>query len=192
LWRAGAAVLAWLLLTAIVAATGVLRSTAMPPPFVLLAGAVAVIGLALPLSRWGTVLVRGLPIWALVGYQVFRLPLELLLHRAYEEGVLPVQMTYAGRNFDIVTGITAALLGAWLLRRTAPHWLIAAWNAVGLALLINVVSIAILSTPVFAAFGADRLNTLVTYPPFVWLPAILVVAAFAGHVLVWRWLRERA
>jgi hypothetical protein len=156
-----------------------------------LAAAVAVIGLALPLSRWGTVLLRGLPLWALVGYQVFRLPLELVMHRAYEEGLLPQQMTYSGRNFDIVSGITAGLLGAWLLWRPAPRWVIAAWNALGLALLVNVVTIAILSTPVFAAFGPDRLNTLVTYPPFVWLPAVLVVAAFAGHVLVWRWLREQ-
>jgi hypothetical protein len=35
-------------------------------------------------------LVRGVPLWALVGFQIFRLPLELLMHRAYVEGLLPV------------------------------------------------------------------------------------------------------
>ena len=45
---------------------------------------------------------------------------------------------------------------------------------------------AILSTPRFAAFGADRLNVFVAYPPFVWLPAVLVLAALAGHLLVFR------
>jgi hypothetical protein len=59
----------------------------------------------------------------------------------------------------------------------------------GLALLINVVTIAIVSTPRFAYFGADRLNVWVTYPPFVWLPAVMVVAALAGHLLILRALR---
>ncbi len=58
----------------------------------------------------------------------------------------------------------------------------------GFALLVNVVTIAILSTPVFRWFGNERLNIFVTYPPFVWLPAILVTAALTGHILVWRWL----
>jgi len=29
----------------------------------------------------------------------------------------------------------------------------------------------------------------VTYFPFVWLPAVLVLAALMGHILVWRSLR---
>ena len=41
-----------------------------------------------------------------------------------------------------------------------------------------------LSTPRFAAFGPDRLNIFVTYPPFVWLPAVLVLAALAGHLII--------
>jgi hypothetical protein len=35
------------------------------------------------------------------------------------------------------------------------------------------------------------LNVFVTYPPFVWLPGILVTAALIGHILVWRWLSAR-
>ncbi len=185
--RIGAAVVAWMLATALVAASGLLRRfDATPPPFALLIVAVAAIGIGVPLSPLGRILVRGLPLWALVGYQVFRFPLELLLHRAYIEGVMPVQMSYSGRNFDIVSGITAGALGLWLLRRDASRRVVAAWNLLGSALLVNIVAVAILSTPQFAWFGTDRLNTFVTSPPFVWLPAILVAAALAGHVLVWR------
>jgi len=48
------------------------------------------------------------------------------------------------------------------------------------------VTIAVLSTPIFAAFGStpDRLNTFVVDPPFVLLPAVLVLAAWAGHLVV--------
>ena len=83
----------------------------------------------------------------LVGYQVFRVPLEWVLHELYSEGVIPVQMTYAGRNFDVVTGVLAAALGLWLWAGHRTVWLVVAWNIMGLALLVNIVTIAILSTP---------------------------------------------
>src|SRR5262245_64189072 len=169
--RVGSAVLAWLFVSALVAASGVLRRfDATPPPFAILALAVIVIGIAVPCSPLGTLLVRGLPLWALVGFQVFRFPLELVMHRAYLEGVMPVQMSYSGRNYDIVTGITAGALGLWLWRRDLPRWIVAAWNVLGFALLVNIVTIAVVSTPMFGWFGKERLNTFVTYPPFVWLP----------------------
>jgi hypothetical protein len=123
--RLGAAVFAWLLITAIIAATGVLRRfDATPPPFAGLALAVGILGVVVPLSPVGTLLVRGLPLWFLVGFQVFRFPLELLMHRAYVEGVMPVQMSYSGRNYDIVTGITAGVLGVWLARRPVQRWVV--------------------------------------------------------------------
>ena len=70
--------------------------------------------------------------------------------------------------------------------RPVPRWIVGAWNLLGFVLLINVVTIAIVSTPVFRWFGNDRLNVFVTDPPFVWLPATLVIAALAGHILMWR------
>jgi len=188
--RVSAAVLGWLLVTTLAAGSGILRRfDATPPPFAGLVLAVVALGIAVPCSSLGTLLARGLPLWALVGSQVFRFPLELLMHRAYVEGVMPVQMSYSGWNGDILTGITAGLLGWWLALGRVPRVVVIAWNVLGLALLANIVTIAIVSTPVFRWFGDDRLNTFVAYPPFVWLPAVLVTAALTGHVLVWRKLR---
>lgn len=185
--RVGAAVALWLTLTAWLADSGVLRRFDLtPPPFAILMLAVAAIGIAVPFSSLGTLLVRGVPLWALVGFQAFRWPLEMVMHRAYVEGIMPVQMSYSGRNFDIVSGITAAGLGLWLKLAPAPRAIVAMWNLLGLALLANVVAIAVLSTPIFRWFGDERLSTFVTYAPFVWLPAILVAAALMGHVLLAR------
>ena len=41
------------------------------------------------------------------------------------------------------------------------------------------------------AFGDDprHLNTWVLYFPYVWLPAVLVIVALAGHLVVTRALR---
>ncbi|MBC7545453.1 MAG: hypothetical protein H7338_22220, partial [Candidatus Sericytochromatia bacterium] len=134
-------------------------------------------------------LIRGLPRAPLVGFHAFRLPLELMMHRAAAEGVMPVQMSYSGRNFDIVTGITALGM-AWALRRRVSWGLVFAWNALGTLLLVTVVGIAVGSLPLFHAFGTApaQLNTWVTHAPFAWLPLILVPAALLGHLLIWRWL----
>jgi hypothetical protein len=179
--------IAWLAAAWAAAATGVLRHWyVMPPPFALFMVAIAVLGAAMAFSSFGRRLAAFVPLWALVGIQAFRLPLELAMHRMFELGVMPEQMTYTGRNFDIVTGTSAILVAGLVATGRAGRGLVLLWNLVGLGLLLNVVIVALLSTPVFRYFGDDRLNVWVTYPPFVWLPAVMVLAAFAGHLLIFR------
>jgi hypothetical protein len=144
------------------------------------------LGIGLAFSAFGTRLVRGLPLWALVASQAFRLPLEVLMHQAALEGVMPVQMSYSGWNFDVVSGLTAVPVAWMLARRHAGRRLAASWNALSAMLLAVILTVAVLSTPVFAAFGPDRMNTFVAHPPFVWLPTVMVVFAMLGHILVAR------
>jgi hypothetical protein len=176
----------WMALTWALAASGVFRRwDATPPPFALLVIAMVVLALRLSLGRFGARLATGLPLWTLVAVQSFRFPLETAMHALYEQGIMPAQMSYSGRNFDIITGITA-LVVAVIVRRRESRALVAIWNVMGFALLVNVVIVAILSTPRIAFFGPDRLSGFVAYPPFVWLPAVMVLAALAGHVLICR------
>jgi hypothetical protein len=189
---AAAAALGWLAGAWALAASGLLaRWDLRPPPFLVFLVVVLGLVVALAVSRPGTRLVAGLPLAALVGAQSFRLPLELLMHRAATEGVMPPQMSYDGRNFDIATGAVAAVLAALLGRGLAPRWTAAAWNIGGALLLANVLGIAVMSTPAVGWFGPDRLNTWVAFPPFVWLPSAMVLVAALGHLLVWRKLRAR-
>jgi hypothetical protein len=144
-------------------------------------------------SPWGRWLAQSITPAALVGYQVFRLPLELVLHSLYQQGVIPVQMTYSGRNFDIVTALLAVPVALLLHAGRCPRWLLLAWNLLGLALLVNIAAVAILSTPVpFRAFSNEPANLLPGSFPFVWLPTVLVQAALFGHLLVFRRLRGAA
>jgi hypothetical protein len=172
------------------AASGVLaRFDARPPPLVLLLVLTLGGAIALGCSRFGQRLVLGLPLWALVGFQAFRLPVELVLHRAAADGLMPVEMSFSGYNFDILSGVSALLVGAalalgWLGTRAA--WL---WNVGSLLLLCNIIGIAVAATPLFHAFGPQHLNVWVTRPPYVLLPTVLVMAALFGHVLVFRKLR---
>ena len=184
---------AWMAVTWIAAASGMLRAwDATPPPFALLVLGVVILGVLIASGHYGRRLAQGLPLWVLVGIQGFRLPLEVAMHAMYERGIMPVQMSYSGHNFDIVTGFTALIVGALLVTGLAGRRLALVWNLVGLVLLLNIITVAILSTPRFHCFGDDQLNVWVTYPPFVWLPAVMVVAALAGHLVVFRAVRTAA
>jgi hypothetical protein len=177
----------WMAVTWAAAARGALLDfDSNPPPFALLVGAILLLAVRIGLTRYGRRLALGVPLWALVGVQAFRLPLELAMHALAERGVMPVQMSYSGRNFDIITGITALVVAGLLRAGVAGRGLVLAWNVLGLALLVNIVTVAILSTPRFRYFGDEALNTFVMHVPFVWLPAVMVLAALAGHLVVFR------
>lgn len=174
-------------ITWIAGGSGILREwQRLPPPFAILLLGIVVVSATLAFGPAGRNLAKHAPLWALVAVQSFRLPLELAMHAMAERGIMPVQMTYTGRNFDIVTGATAVVVAALVAAGHAGRRLVIAWNVLGFALLLNIIVVAVLSTPVFAAFGPDRLNTFVTYVPFVWLPAVMVSAALAGHLIIAR------
>ena len=185
--RAAVATAVWLAATWLVADRGVLRQwERTPPPFGLLVVAIAGLAVGLAFSPVGTRLARAVPLWALVAVQGFRLPLELAMHAMAERGVMPAQMSYSGRNFDILTGLTALVVAPLVARRIVGRQIVAFWNAMGFGLVLNVVVVAVLSTPMFRRFGDAALNTWVADPPYVWLPAVLVLAAVAGHLIVFR------
>jgi hypothetical protein len=191
-WVAAIASIAWLLATYALAHAGALSFTARPPTMLFLLAAVFVLAFAIGLSRLGQHLALQLPLWLLVGFQSFRIIVELLMHRAYEEGLMPVQMSYSGRNFDIVSGITALTLGVVLLLRPVPRWLVYAWNVLGMALLANILAVALLSAPLpIRTFHNEPANVWVTQAPWVWLPAVMVLAAILGHILMLRRLKAR-
>lgn len=192
--RAIVVIAVWLGTSSLIAASGILREfDRRPPPFMVLAFGFTLATAALAFSPVGTRLVKGVGIGGLIGFQGFRIPVEMWLHSLYQEGVVPVQMTYSGRNFDIVYGILALALGLWAMKSQPPRWAIWLFNIIGLALLINIVTVAILSAPTpLRQFFNEPANTFVAYWPFVWLPTFLVQAAWFGHLLVFRWLRRKS
>ena len=179
----------WLAFSSGLALSGFLaREDLLPLPLLTILIPTLGLPLALGLSRTGQALAQRTPLALLVGFHAFRLPLELVMHQAANERVMPPQMTYTGANFDIVTGVSALLLAVWLARGAAPGWVVMAFNLLGSVLLATIVGLALASLPRFHAFGTapERLNTWVFYVPFMWLPAVLVASALFGHVLLWR------
>jgi hypothetical protein len=174
------------------AGRGTLRNwESTPPAFALLVVTILLLAFRIGAGDSGRRIAESIPLWALVVVQAFRLPLELAMHRMYERGIMPVQMSYSGLNYDILTGASALIVAALVYTGHAGVRLVRLWNVLGLLLLINIVTVAILATPRIRYFGDDHLNTWVTYTPFVWLPAVMVLAALAGHLIIFRALRVR-
>jgi hypothetical protein len=184
--RVFAAIVILMTVQFVAAGSGLLRQWARTPPPIapLLAGTLA-LTVWLAFSRTGTAMVRQLPSPLLIGYQAFRLPLELVMHRAVGLGIMPPEMSWSGYNFDILSG-ALALPVAWIALSGRNQWILAAWNIVGSLLLVVIIAIAALSTPPIAAFGSDHLNTFISDPPYIWLPGVLVPSALLGHLLLWR------
>lgn len=188
---AALAVAAWMALSAMLASAGVfLRFDLRPPPMLLMMVAIFGGGVALALSRVGRWL-SALPLGVLVLAQGFRFPLELVMHQAAGAGVMPVQLSYSGYNFDIVTGASALVLGALLLKGRAPRALVWAWNLFGSGCLLVIAFIALAGSPIVRLWGDQSLNVWVLHFPYVWLPAVMVMFAVAGHAVVFRRLLAR-
>lgn len=124
---------------------------------------------------------RYLSLKELTRLQFFRVFVEILLWLLFIQNLLPEQMTFEGRNWDIFTGLTALLAARFFLN--SKGWMIA-WNIMGLGLLINIVTVALLSMPTpFRYFENEPANTIVTFFPFILLPAFLVPLAYILHFM---------
>jgi hypothetical protein len=91
-----------------------------------------------------------------------------------------------------MTGSSALLLSLLLTRYRVPRAILVAWNALGIAALVVIFVIAVLTAPFVRALGSDQINSWVAYFPYVWLPGVMVVSAIAGHVAVSRRLLAEA
>ncbi len=116
--------------------------------------------------------------------QVFRLFVELGLWGLFVSGQLPVQMTFEGRNFDILAGITGPIAAYLFATNRLGRGVLIVWNVLCLCLLLNIVVIAILSMPTpFQYFTNEPANTIVTEFPVSFLPGFLVPLAYALHFI---------
>lgn len=188
--RLGLVAVAVMAVSAYAAWSGLLaRFDRVPPPMALLIVLVLVMPTLAGLSSFGRRAAVEVAVAAVVELQIFRLPLELVMHHAGRAGVMPPELSFGGYNFDIVTGIGAAIIGAMMARGVAvPRPLLWAWNIWGIYCLGAIAAIAIATSPMVRAFGDDprHVNTWVLYFPFVWLPVVMVSVAIFSHVVVTR------
>ncbi len=146
-------------------------------------GSIVLICVGTGLSPVGGRIAANVPLAALVAFQAFRLPLELVLHSWAAQGTIPGTMTWTGFNWDIVSGITALVCAPLAMRHRAAA---RAANIIGFALLLNVMRVAVLSSPVPFGWGQQPPLLLAFHLPYAFIGPVCVGGALFGHVVLTR------
>ncbi len=178
----------WLLAQAVLTLNNVYNSNtdAIPPKIMLFGILPMVIAIVfLFATKSGRAFIDSLPLLNLAYLNTIRVPVELVLFWLFVNKAIPEIMTFEGRNFDILAGISAPFLAYFGLTKTIlSKKAILVWHFVALGLLFNIVIIALLSAPgPLQKMAFDQPNTAILNFPFSWLPTFIVPAVLLGHLV---------
>jgi uncharacterized membrane protein len=156
----------------------------VPPRIILFAVLPAIATIVVYFAFFRASFVERLPLGTLTLLHTIRVPVEIVLYWLFEAGQIPQSMTFEGRNFDILSGLTAPVAYFLAFRRGRTNRaLLTVWNLAALLLLANIVITAALSVPTpIQQLSFDQPNRAVLYFPFVWLPAIVVPIVLFSHL----------
>ena len=165
------------------------------PPKIMLMGILPTILTIILLfsTSGGRQFIDSLPLKNLTILNIVRIPVEIVLFWLFLRQTIPELMTFEGRNFDIVAGITAPFVAffGWKKQETR-RGVVLIWNFICLGLLIHIVVSALLSAPSpIQRFGFEQPNIAVFNFPFSWLPTFIVPIILFGHLASMRQLSFR-
>jgi hypothetical protein len=187
-------VFVWCIIQSIVGLTGFYTDTStIPPRFLLLVGPPVLLIALLFFTSRGRSYLDSIDLSAITILHIVRIPVEMVLYWLFVNNAVPELMTFEGRNFDIFSGITAPLVYYFgFVRKSLSDRTIITWNIICLALLVNIVTIAILSAPTsFQKFAFDQPNIGVFFFPFNLLPACIVPLVLLSHLVSIRQLVQK-
>jgi hypothetical protein len=179
-------ILAWLVLQAVIALTGFYTITnTIPPRFLLLALPPVLFIIGLFATTKGRKYIDSLDVKWLTYVHVVRVPVEIVLFWLFIYKRVPQLMTFDGRNYDILAGLTAFIIGYFgYTKQRLSNTILLIWNFICLALLFNIVINAVLSAPSpFQKFAFDQPNVAILYFPIVWLPCCIVPVVLFAHLV---------
>ena len=175
----------WLFLTATLALGGFYQKTeTLPPRIFLFAVFPALLLIILLFIFFRKPFIEKLPLKVLTLLSIVRIPVEIVLLWLFQNNLVPQAMTFEGRNFDILSGITAPII-YWLAFRNGQtnRSLLIIWNFFALILLFNIVITAFLAVPSpIQQIALEQPNRAVMFFPFIWLPALVVPIVFFSHL----------
>ncbi|MEM7162172.1 MAG: hypothetical protein AAF487_06980 [Bacteroidota bacterium] len=177
-------ILTWTIAHSLLALNGFYQNTeAFPPRFawILIPAILIVIWASLPRNTRKIIQKRNAAMSVFI--HAVRLPVEIVLWQLFIFEMVPELMTFEGRNFDIIMGITAPLIALLVWLNKIPKGLLLIWNSIGLILVLFILINGILSAELpFQQFAFDQPNRGITYFPFVLLPATIVPIAVWTHL----------
>ena len=182
---------AWLALQAYIGLSGFYTITdSIPPRFILLVLPPLLFIIGLFTTSKGRQYIDSLDVKTLTILHTIRITVEIVLFWLFVHKTVPGLMTFEGRNFDILSGLTAPVIFYFgFIKKQTGKKVILLWNFICLGLLINIVVNAVLSAPFpFQKFAFDQPNIAVLYFPFNWLPSCVVPLVLLAHLAAIRQL----
>ncbi len=175
----------WLVLQSILGIKGFYTITnTIPPRFLLLVLPPVLFISILFLTSRGRKYLDNLDLKTLTILHIVRIPVEIVLFWLFLSKTVPELMTFEGRNFDILSGLTAPFVFYFVIKNKISKKVILLWNILCLGLLFNIVTLAIFSAPFpFQKLAFDQPNIAVLYFPFVWLPCCVVPLVLISHLV---------
>ena len=176
----------WIILQSVVSLSGFYTDTnSLPPKFIFAIVPPFVLIAILFATKTGRKFIDSLPLINITYTNVVRIPVELVLYALFICNTIPQLMTFEGRNFDILAGITSPFIAYFGFSKNSisRKWILI-WNFISLGLLLNIVINAILSAPFpFQQFAFEQPNITVFYFPFSLLPSFIVPIILFGHLV---------
>lgn len=178
----------WLIVQAVLTLNNVYNTetNSLPPKIAIFGILPAILVILLTFaSQAGRRFVDGLPLLTLTWINIVRIPVEITLYWLFLYKMVPELMTFTGRNFDILAGITAPFVAYYgIAKRKLRRAALLAWNFVCLSLLINIVLHALLSAPSpLQKIAFEQPNIAILYFPISWLPTFIVPIILFGHLV---------
>lgn len=184
----------WIFFQAILALNGFHQNTQTFPPRVVVFGVLPTLLLIIAyFILFRRSFIEKLPLETLTLLSVIRFPVELVLLWLFQNQFVPQSMTFEGRNFDILSGITAPIVYFLAFRGGRINRpLLIVWNIFALLLLFNIVITAILAFPAINPnLPLELQNRAVTYFPYIWLPTVVVPIVLFSHLAsLWKLLKN--
>lgn len=182
-------ILLWGVFQTIIGTSGFyIITNVFPPRFPLLILPAVLLIIFLFNSTSGKKFIDNLNLEKLTLVHVVRVPVEIVLFWLFLQKTIPELMTFEGRNFDILAGITAPIMYYFVfVKHSFNKKILLIWNILCLILLLNIVINAILSVPtIFQQFAFEQPNIAILYFPFNLLPSVVVPLVFFSHLVAIR------
>jgi len=176
----------WLAVTGILSFKGVFQDTSAIPPRLMIGIAPAILFIILLLTtKNGRRFTDNIDLNKLTLVHIVRVPVEIVLLLLFLHKAVPGSMTFEGRNFDILSGLSAPFIAYYgYTKRKISRPVLLLWNFICLGLLLNVVIHAVLAVPgPLQRIAFDQPNVAVLYFPFVWLPGFVVPVVLLTHLV---------
>lgn len=182
----------WFAYLSVLSKTEFLFDTSLPPRvFIFLVLPLIIFCFWFYIKNKNSVTLKNIPTHWLIGYQTFRIPVELILLFSFQKMVIPESATFEGYNFDIIWGVSAPLI-AYLAFKGRSKLLIKVWNIIGIIMVLNVAFIISTSMylPTFWNSEVSLVSSQFFTLPYLLVAGFLAPSAILIHVVTQTKLRK--